>query len=78
MKDILITKKRQKTELKIWLVCLAVSFALNIYAIIAYEGQWTEMFTSIGFMLTSSVVMYFILLMFRLVYYGVQRLCEKH
>jgi len=78
MKDILITKKRQKTELKIWLVCLAVSFALNIYAIIAYEGQWTEMFTSIGFMLTSSVVMYFILLMFRLVYYGVRRLCEKH
>ena len=77
MKDILITRKRQKTELKIWLICLGVSFVLNIYAIIAYEGQWTELFTSIGFILTSSVVMYVVILFIRLVYYGMRRILKR-
>lgn len=77
MKDILITRKRQITELKVWLACLALSVVLNIYAIIAYEAPWTELFTSIGFMLTASVVIYIILLFFRIVWYGVRRLCKK-
>ena len=46
MKDITISAKRQKHELLTWLVCFAISFALNVYAIIAYEGSAIELVTS--------------------------------
>ena len=77
MKDIVITVKRQKTELRIWLVCLAVAFGLNVYAIIAYEGQWAELYHSIGFVVTASFVIYVILLVIRLCFYGIWRTIGK-
>jgi len=37
MKDIVITVRRQKKELRILLICFAFSFLLNIAAIIIYK-----------------------------------------
>ena len=77
MKDILITKKRQKTELKVWLLCLAAAFGLNIYAIATYEGQWSELFWSLGFVTVTSFVIYGLIGLIRLICYGTDRLLSK-
>lgn len=58
MKDITITVKRQKTELITFLVCFLVAFGLNVYAIIVFDGKWKELFLSIGFVLSTTVVFY--------------------
>ncbi len=60
MKDITITKKRQKKELLTLAVCFVVAFCLNIYAIAAYGGNWNELFWSLGFVVTAAVVIYLI------------------
>lgn len=77
MKDIIITKKRQQTELKTLLVCFILAVILNIYAIISYQGKWTELFTSIGFMVTSSVVIYAAYSVIRIAVYLIKRCLTK-
>ena len=39
MKDIIITRKRQKTELLVLLVCFVVACLTNLYAIFSYGGK---------------------------------------
>ena len=58
MKDITISARRQKHELKTWLVCFAIAFALNVYAVIAYESPATELLTSLLYVLCFSLVLY--------------------
>ncbi len=58
MKDITISAKRQKHELLTWLVCFAISFVLNVYAIIAYESSAIELVTSLLYVICFSLVLY--------------------
>lgn len=58
MKDIKITAKRQKTELITLLVCIVIAVLFNVYAIIAYDGKWSELFSAAGYTLVFGVLLY--------------------
>lgn len=74
MKDIHISGHRIWTELRIMLVCFLVSVCLNVYAIIYYKGSWSELFTSILYVLMATAVLYALWTLLRLIVYGVRRL----
>ncbi len=74
MKDIVISVKRQKKELITFSVCLAVAFAMNVYAIAVYGGDWNELFWSLGFVITAAVIIYFLWSVMRLIFYFVKSL----
>ena len=45
MKEIVLSVKRQKTEIKIFCVCIALAYLMNIISIIActpFAVLWTE------------------------------------
>lgn len=58
MKDIKISAKRQKQELLTLLVCIVIAELLNVYAIIAYDGKWSQLITSIGYVLVFGLLLY--------------------
>lgn len=60
MKDIIITGVRVKKELITLLVCFLIGFVANIGAIIYYKTAMTEIITSIGYVMVSAFVLYFI------------------
>lgn len=43
MKEIVLSVKRQKTEIKIFCVCIALAYLMNIISIIAYGTSWSEL-----------------------------------
>ena len=45
MKEIVLSVKRQKTEIKIFCVCIALAYLMNIISIIAYGTSWSELWT---------------------------------
>ncbi len=69
MKDLIITRKRQKIELITILVCVVIAIALNAYAIIEYDGQWSQLITSMFYVLTFAVVLYAVWTAIRLFVY---------
>lgn len=59
MKDILITARRQKIEIKIYLLCLLLSIGLNICAIVKYsDASWEELFTQLPRVFLISLAIY--------------------
>ena len=65
MKDITISGKRIRTELKWLLGCFVAAIIFNVYAIIRYQTSWAEFFSSLHVMVILSLVFYFLLLFFR-------------
>ena len=65
MNEIRIQVSSIKRELWIWFALLWVAVVVNIYAILAYEGQWGELFSQLHVVLILSVVFYFITLLLR-------------
>ncbi len=65
MKDITISGKRIRTELKWLMACFIAAIIFNIYSIIRYKTSWSEFFTSLHVVLILSVVFYVLLLFFR-------------
>ena len=47
MKEIVLSVKRQKTEIKIFCVCIALAYLMNIISIIAYGTSWSELLDTI-------------------------------
>lgn len=78
MKDIIISPKRQKTELKALLVCFILAFALNIGAIIYYKTPASEIITSIFYVITFAVVLYAAWVIVRLIVYLIRRIFKKN
>ena len=58
MKDTIVTARRKKTELITLLICFVVSNLLHLYAIIAYHAPFTEMITSIFYIIIFTFVLY--------------------
>ena len=77
MKDITITKQRQKTELLTILVCLVIAFCLNVYAIIAYDGKWSELFWSLGFVVATAILLYILWTAVRIVWALIKKCVTK-
>ncbi len=65
MKDITISGKRIRTELKWLLGCFVAAIIFNVYAIIRYQTSWAEFFTSLHVLVLLSLLFYLLLLFFR-------------
>lgn len=77
MKDTIVTARRKKTELITLLICFVVSNLLHLYAIIAYHAPFTEMITSIFYIIIFTFVLYAFWGILRLLFYGMQALFKK-
>ena len=77
MKDYTLTAKRQKKELSILLYCFIVAFLLNIAANIIYKTPWVEVVTQIGYVVVVGVILYGLLLLFRLIIASVKALLTR-
>ena len=65
MKDITISGKRIRTELKWLLGSIIAALIFNVYAIIRYQTSWAEFFSSLHVVVILSPVFYLLLLFFR-------------
>lgn len=65
MKDITISGKRIRTELKWLLGCFVAAIIFNLYAIILYQTSWAEFFSSLHVVVMLSLVFYLLLWFFR-------------
>lgn len=77
MKDTVISAAVKRRELKIWLVCFIVANIVNWAAIIKYQTPWYEIFTQIGYVVVSSLIIYGLLLLVRIAYKILRRLSAK-
>lgn len=66
MKDIIITAKKRQKEIKLYLLCLASAFGLNLFSIIYYQTEWKELYTQIIWVFIVSFALYFLLLPIRI------------
>ena len=65
MKDITIKASTIKKELWILLLSILAAFGLNIYAIIHYQTEWSELISKIQTVILLGFIIYVILLIFR-------------
>lgn len=77
MKDIVIKERHVKRELWIFLACVVVMELVNVYAIMDYDGRWSEAVMSIGFVVVAAVVMYAVVALLRLMVYGIMKLIKR-
>lgn len=77
MKDIVISGKAVKREFIVALSCFAAAFIINVAAVIMYVRPWVEIFTQIGYVFVTAVVIYVLLLVFRVLYQIIRILIKK-
>ena len=77
MKNTIITTKQKKRELLFLLISFIIAFVLNIYSIIYYDSQWKELFTTLHITILFSIVIYFLLVIIRLIIMGIGYLFKK-
>lgn len=78
MKDIILTTRRQRTELITLLVCFVVANGLNLYAILSHNAPLTELVTSFFYIVAFTLVLYGLWTIVRLAFYGVKRLTKRN
>ncbi len=78
MKDIQFTVKQQKREIWFVLVSLLLAIGVNVYAIIAYGTEWKELYTQWFAALVLAIVIYFVLALFRYIFWLVSRKVVKN
>ena len=66
MKDTVITAATKRRELYVWLVCFVVANIINVATIIKFQTSWLEIFTQIGYVVITSLVLYVLVLIVRL------------
>lgn len=77
MKNTVITARRKRIELWTLLVCFLMGNLANLYAIISYKTPFSEMLTSIFYVLAFSCVLYVFWTLLRLLFYGIRTLFLK-
>lgn len=77
MKDIIISSKRQKKELTVFLICFIVAEIINALSIVVYDTNWSELFTHIGYVFVLAVGIYLFLLFIRLICNLISRLFKN-
>ena len=78
MKDILITARRQKIEIIVYILCLFVSIGLNVYSITKYStASWRELYTQLPYVIVISLGLYFLTLFVRLFVSIITRIFRK-
>ena len=77
MKDLIITPKQQKAEL-IWLgASFLGAVLLNVFSIVWYKTNWSEIYTQILWVLLITCVLYVISIGIRFGIYLIKRLFRK-
>ncbi|MCD7971075.1 MAG: hypothetical protein LUG18_00160 [Candidatus Azobacteroides sp.] len=74
MKDTIITAKRKKTEIITFGVCFILANLLNLYSIITYRTSFGELFTSLGYVLVATVIIYIVWCILRFLFYSIRHL----
>lgn len=69
MKDLIITGKRIKTELYTFLACFIITNLLDLYAIIAYDTAFSELYTQIWVILLFAAALYIFWSILRIIFY---------
>lgn len=77
MKDSIITAGVKRRELIIWLICFAIANVVNWCAIIKFSTPWYEIFTQIGYVIVTSLVIYGLLLALRVAWWILSKLMQK-
>ncbi len=78
MKDIHISAKRQKTEMKWFFSLFCATFLLNIISIFIYKTRWTEVYTQLLWVLALSCFFYLSSVLLRLAVYFIRRLLSNN
>ena len=68
MKDTVITARTKKRELWILLACFVVANITNWVAIIRFSAPWYEVFTQIGYVVVTSLVIYALIAVLRIAF----------
>jgi hypothetical protein len=68
MKDTIITAQAKKRELWILLACFVVANITNWVAIIRFSAPWYEVFTQIGYVVVTSLVIYALIAVLRIAF----------
>jgi len=77
MKDITITSKRQKAEM-FWLAaCFCMAILLNVFSIMLYKTDWSEVYTQILWVLIITCALYAVSVGIRFTVYLIKRLFWK-
>lgn len=77
MNDITIKAKTIKHELWIFLGIFIISFGLNIFSIIHYKTNWSELFTHLHIVILIAIFFYCVILGVRLLYGLLSNLFRK-
>lgn len=78
MKDSIITARRKKTELITLLACVVLANLINLYAVIHYNTPLTELFTSVGYVTITTLVLYAVWSALRIVVWGALSLIRRN
>lgn len=76
MKDITIKGSRIKKELIVLAVCLVAAILLNVYAIAKYDTDWSELIGQLHIVVGVALIIYVLVLVFRLLFMGLSRLIK--
>ncbi len=77
MKDTKITGSKIKKEVVIFLFCLLASAGLNVYSIFKLETDWSELISQLPMVLFISIIIYILVLTFRLIFIVFERLTKS-
>ena len=77
MKPIVISVRRQKTEIAILLDCFLIANGLNAYAIIKYKTPWSELIQFIGYVFVAACALYVLTVALRLLLHGLLRFFRR-
>ena len=78
MKDILIKSKKLKKELIILVACFIISVLLNIYSIVKYKTDWSELIGQMHIVVLIAVSLWVLISIFRLMFWGFQQLFKNN
>ena len=68
MKDTIITARAKKRELWLLLACFVVANITNWVAIIRFSAPWYEVFTQIGYVVVTTLVIYALIAVLRIAF----------
>ena len=74
MPNIYISHHRIRVELVSLAVCFLIATGLNIYAIIHYKSPFSELWTSILYVLMATAFFYAVWTLLRLLVFGIKRI----
>ena len=66
MKDLVISARRIRREIRFAAAAFIVAFLTNLYAVVRFDRPWYELFTQMGYVVVITAVIYLLLWITRL------------